>query len=130
MNSIDSANQKRDEHLRNADFFNVEKFPLITFTSKKVKATGKQKFRVSGDLMMHGVTKDIPVDLEFIGVEKDPWGNRRAGFLVTGKVNRKDFGIVWNKTLESGNLLLGESVDINVQIEAIEQTPKAAEKAS
>lgn len=118
--SIDTTNQKRDEHLRGADFLDVEKHPTMTFETRKTTKSGKN-IKAQGDLTLHGVIKPVTFTVEFLGADKDPWGNHRAGFAATTKLNRKDFNIIWNKTLESGNLLLGDEVEINVQLEAIEQ---------
>jgi polyisoprenoid-binding protein YceI len=118
--SINTANAKRDEHLRAPDFFDAAKNPEITFSITKVSADkkNKNKFMVEGDLNMHGVTKKQTLSAEYVGTEKDPWGNTKAGFTFSGKLNRKDYGIVWNKTLDSGNLLLGDEVELAINIEA------------
>lgn len=118
--SIDTTNQKRDEHLRSADFLDVEKHPTMTFETRKTTKSGKN-IKVQGDLTLHGVIKPVTFTVEFLGTDKDPSGNHRAGFTATTKLNRKNFNIIWNKTLESGNLILGDEVDINVQLEVIEQ---------
>lgn len=124
--SLSTDNEKRDAHLKSADFFDTEKFPTITFESKSfAKAAGKGKFKVMGDLTMHGVTKPVTMEVEYAGTEKDPWGNTRAGFTATTELKRKDFGIVWNKTLDSGGVMLGDDVSVTVQIEGIQ---KAAAK--
>ena len=119
--SIDTDTPKRDDHLRSPDFFDAQKYPTITFKSKSVRSTGKNKYKLSGDLMMHGVTKPVTFDAEYLGTDKDPWGNTKVGFTASTKINRKDFGIVWNKKLDSGNLLLSEEVELNIQIEADQQ---------
>ncbi|MFN7685865.1 MAG: YceI family protein [Oligoflexia bacterium] len=116
--SIFTNNAKRDEHLRGADFFDVAKFPTLTFEAKEFKAAGKGKYKLAGDLTMHGVTKPVSFDVEYLGGGKDPWGNEKVGFTAATKVNRKDFGLTWNKVLEAGGLLVGEEVEIEVQIEA------------
>lgn len=115
--SIDTNDTKRDDHLRAADFFDVEKFATMTFKSKALKAAGKGKYKLSGDLSLHGVTKPVTFDLEYLGSDKDPWGNDRASFSAAAKINRKDYGLVWNKTLESGRLLVGEDVDVKLEVE-------------
>jgi polyisoprenoid-binding protein YceI len=126
--SISTDNDKRDEHLRGADFFDVQKYPEMTVANVKVTpGKGKHKYKATGDLTLHGVTKSVTFDLEYTGTAKDPWGNTRAGFSAEGKINRKDFGIVWNKTLDAGGLMLGEEVAIELNIEAIQE--KAAEAA-
>ena len=123
--SIDTANAKRDEHLRSADFFNVEKNPTISFVSKKITGSGKH-FKIEGDMTMLGVTKPVTFNAEYMGVQKDPWGNMKAGFSATGKVNRKDFGMVFNKVLDSGSLMLGEDVAIQLDIEAAQKAAAAS----
>lgn len=123
--SIDTQNEKRDKHLRSADFFDVEKFPNMTFKSTKVTPAGKNKYKVTGDLTLHGVTRPETFDIEFGGEMKDPWGNQRAGFSATGTINRKNYGIIWNKALDTGAVMLGDDVNVAIQVEA---TQKAAAK--
>lgn len=128
--SINTDNAKRDEHLKSGDFFDVQKFPEMTLDKVKVKAgKGKDKFKLTGDLTLHGVTKPVTFDLEYAGTEKDPWGNMRAGFTATTKLNRKDYGVVWNKTLDSGGLMLGDDVAVELNIEAVESKPADAAAA-
>jgi polyisoprenoid-binding protein YceI len=116
--SINTDNEKRDGHLKSPDFFDVAKCPDITFKSTKVTDVKGDSAKLQGDLTMHCVTKPVVLDLEIGGTTKDPWGNARAGFTATGKINRKDFDIVWNKTLDSGGYMLGEDVTISLDIEA------------
>ena len=123
--SIDTNVADRDKHLRGADFFDVEKFPEITFKSKSVKAAGKDKYNVLGTLTMHGVSKDITLPVTFLGEGKDPWGGIRAGFETATTLNRKDFGIVWNKAVDNGGVLLGDDVKVEINLETVKQ---AAEK--
>lgn len=117
--SINTNVDKRDEHLRSKDFFNAEKFPKITFVSTKTSdvdpksKTGK----LHGDLTIHGVTKPVVLDVAFLGEGTDPYGNRKAGFSATTTINRKDFGLNWNETLETGGVLVGEEVEIEVSAE-------------
>lgn len=123
--SINTSVQKRDEHLRSADFFDVATYPTITFVSKKVAKAGKEKLKVTGDLTLHGVTKEVVLDVEGPSKEsKDPWGNLRRGASATTKINRKDFGLVWNKALETGGVVVGEEVTISLEIEMIKAQPK------
>jgi polyisoprenoid-binding protein YceI len=118
--SINTGNADRDKDLRSANFFDVEKFPEITFKSTSIVPTKKKDvYDVSGDLTMHGVTKRITIPVESGGFGKDPWGNERAGFSLTTVVNRKDYGINWNKSLDNGGVLLGDDVTININLEAI-----------
>ena len=119
-NSINTNVQKRDEHLRSADFFDVAKYPAMTFVSKKVAKAGKDKLKVTGDLTLHGVTKSVVLDVEGPTKEsKDPWGNIRKGATATTKINRKDFGLVWNAALETGGVAVGEEIIITLEIEMI-----------
>lgn len=120
--SINTNNEKRDAHLKSGDFFEVEKFPTLSFESKKVTAAGKDKFNMTGDLMIHGITKPVTFNVEYLGESPDPWGGTRAGFTATAQINRKDFGVSWNKNLDKGGLVLGDDVTININIEAILQT--------
>jgi polyisoprenoid-binding protein YceI len=120
--SVDTGHAKRDEHLRNADFFDVAKYPMVTFVSKKVMQAGQGKLQVTGDLTLHGVTREITLDVEGPTQEiKDPWGKFRRGATATGKINRKDFGLTWNRALETGGVVVGEDVDIYVEVELIKQ---------
>ena len=117
--SINTRNEKRDAHLRNADFFDVEKFPTITFKSKTIAAAGAGKAKVTGDLTMHGVTKEVVLDVEGpTPTIKDPMGNTTAGARATTKINRKDFGISYHTALDGGGIAVGEEVEITIDIEA------------
>lgn len=119
-NSINTNVQKRDEHLRSADFFDVAKYPSMTFVSKKVAEAGKGKLKITGDLTLHGVTRQVVLDVEPISKEsKDPWGNIRRGTAATTKIDRKDFGLTWNKGLETGGVLVGDEITITLEIEMI-----------
>jgi len=121
-NSINTNVQKRDDHLRSADFFNVAKLPTMTFVSKKVDKAGKDNLKVTGDLTLHGVTKEVVLDLEGPSKEsKDPWGSLRKGATATTKINRKDFGLVWNKALETGGVAVGDEITITLEIEMIKK---------
>ncbi len=124
--SVNTQNEKRDTHLKSPDFFDVAKFPEMTFKSKKVTAAGKDKFKIVGDLTLHGVTHEETFAVDFGGIAKDPWGNTRAGFSATTTLNRKTYGIIWNKTLDSGSLMLGDDVNVTLQIEAIQKAAAAA----
>jgi len=117
VNSINTDNEKRDGHLKSADFFDAEKYPEMTFVSKSFTKSGKDTYKISGDLTMHGITKPVVLDTKFNGQVKDPWGNMIAGFKATTIVNRKDFGIVWNKALETGGVLVGEDVSVTIIVE-------------
>jgi len=115
--SIDTANGDRDKHLRSADFFDVEKFPTITFASSKITKTGDDTFAVTGTFTMHGVAKEVTLPVTFLGAAQDPWGNTKAGFEVTTTLKRSDYGIVWNKALEAGGFLLGDEVEVTINLE-------------
>ena len=117
--SIDTGNENRDKDLRGANFFEVDKFPEISFKSTTIKPSGKKDvYDVTGTFTMHGVTKTITLPVEFLGFIKDPWGGERAGFTAHITLNRKDYGINWNKMLDNGGTLLSDDVDITVNIEA------------
>ena len=117
--SINTRNDKRDNHLRSEDFFYVEKFPTLTFQSTKVTATGDKKLKVDGNLTMRGVTKPVTLDVTFLGSGPTMGGESRSGFEAVTTVNRKDFGILWNKTLDQGGTLLGDDVEIKLNVEGV-----------
>ncbi len=124
-NSVSTNLQKRDEHLRSADFLDVARFPFITFISKKIVTSATGAMKVTGDLTIHGVTKEIILDVEQISKEsKDPWGNMRRGTSASTKINRKDFGLVWNKSLETGGFIVGEEITVSLEIEMIKSVAK------
>jgi polyisoprenoid-binding protein YceI len=118
--SIDTDNDDRDNHLRSSDFFDVEKNPTITFVSTKIEESDGG-YLLHGDLTMAGVTKPVTIPFQFLGVGPDPWGKTRAGFSGELTVNRKDFGIVWNKALDQGGVMLGDDVQIDLEIEVVEE---------
>jgi polyisoprenoid-binding protein YceI len=119
--SVNTNHEKRDAHLKNPDFFNVEKFPTMTWKMKSYEKQG-DKYAAKGDLTLLGVTKEVVLTGTFNGVvPKDPWGNTRAGFTAEGKINRKDFGMNWSKTLDNGGLVVGDEVTIKLEIEVIKQ---------
>jgi polyisoprenoid-binding protein YceI len=123
--SINTNVQKRDAHLRSADFFDVAKYPTMTFVSKKVARAGQDRLKVTGDLSLHGVTREVVLDVEGPSQEsKDPWGNTRRGASASTTINRKDFGLVWNKALETGGVAVGDEVSITLEIEMIKAQPK------
>ena len=118
--SVNTSVAKRDEHLRSADFFDVAKYPTMTFTSRKVAKAGNGKLKVTGDLTLHGITRQVVLNVEGPAKEsKDPWGNLRTGVNAAAKINRKDFGLVYNAALETGGVAVGEEVDISLEIEMI-----------
>lgn len=117
--SINTDVEKRDEHLRGTDFFDVDSHPQITFVGKEVKDVENDRFQLVGDLTMRGVTRTVTLDAEIGGTVKDPWGNDRAAFTATTTVDRRDFGLTWSKVLESGGLVVGKDVRITLEIEGI-----------
>jgi polyisoprenoid-binding protein YceI len=120
--SVNTGHATRDEHLRNADFFDVTKYPTITFVSKKIERTGTNTLKVMGDLTIRGVTKEITVDVEGPTSEvKDPGGNFRRGATATAKINRQDFGIMWNRVLDTGGVVVSDEVNIYVEVELIKK---------
>ncbi len=120
--SVDTGENGRDEHLKNADFFDAAKFPTMTFKSKKVKSAGKGKFTVMGDLTIKGVTKEVTLDVEGPTEQiKDMQGGTRVGASATTKINRKDFGITWNKALDNGSSVVGDDVKVSIEVEAVKQ---------
>lgn len=118
LKSITTGNDQRDEHLRSADFFDVENNAELVFKSRSYRRDDDE-ITLEGDLTIKGVTKPIVLDVEFAGVQKDPWGNTKAGFTVKGKLNRKDFGLNWNTALETGGVLVGDEVKINCEIQLV-----------
>lgn len=115
--SVDTKQAKRDKHLRSSDFFDVQKFPKITFASTKVTKTSDTAGVIEGNLTMHGVTKPIALQVEYLGTG-EVYGETKAGFRATGKLDRKDFGIVWNDTLDGGGVVLGDEVEMTIDVEA------------
>jgi polyisoprenoid-binding protein YceI len=120
--SVNTNVQKRDDHLRSADFLNVAAYPTMSFVSKKVAKAGKDRLKVTGNLTLHGVTREVVLDVEGPSQEsKDPWGNIRRGASASTTINRKDFGLVWNKALETGGVVVGDEVNITLEIEMIKK---------
>jgi polyisoprenoid-binding protein YceI len=119
--SIDTRTEQRDQHLRSADFLNVEKYPDIKFRSKRVSGD-KEHFKVTGDLTIRDETKEVTLDVEFEGRNKDPWGGERVGFSASGKIDRRDFGLTYNQVLETGGVLVGNEIKINIEVQAVKQT--------
>jgi|SRR5690606_6061114 len=120
-NSISTNNEDRDTHLKSPDFFEAEKFPEITFKSTSLKKVDDDEFKLIGDLTIKGTTKKIELDTEFGGFMKDPYGNEKAGFSINGKLNRKDFGLNWNATLEAGGVMVGNEIKMNADVQFIKQ---------
>jgi polyisoprenoid-binding protein YceI len=118
--SIRTVDEKLDAHLKQADFFDVEKFPTLTFKSTRVRSTGDRDYEVTGDLTIHGVTESVTLAVSDVSAPStDPWGNRRIGLSASTRINRKDFGIVWNAALDAGGVLVGEEVSITLDVQFI-----------
>ena len=121
VDSISTNNEQRDAHLKNGDFFDAERYPAITFESEKMEKISDDEYKLLGSLTMRGVSKKIVLNAEFGGITKDPWGNTRTGFSVTGKINRLDFGISFGAVSETGGLLLGDEVKISANVQFVKQ---------
>ena len=119
--SVDTGDLNRDEHLKGPDFFDADHFKEINFTANTIENVGGNKYEVYGDLTIKGIKKRIKLDVEFAGVAKDPWGNYKAGFTVSGKINRKEWGLNWNAALETGGVLVGEDVTIHCELQLTRQ---------
>jgi len=118
--SIDTGHAQRDEHLRSPDFFDVERYPSLTFESQSVRRGNDGTLRVTGDLTIRGVTRTVTLDVSESGRGVDPWGNERVGFTATTTIDRRDFGLTWNQALEAGGILVGNEVRIRLEIQAVE----------
>ena len=116
--SLDTRTDQRDQHLRSADFLDVEKFPEIRFRSTRIQGD-RQSFKLTGDLTIRDVTKPITLDVEFEGQTKDPWGGERVGFSATGKIDRREFGLTWNQALEAGGVVVENDIKISLEVEAV-----------
>lgn len=119
--SLDTQEEKRDAHLKSADFLEADKFPYITFKSTKVVVTGENTGRITGDLTIHGVTKPAVLEVEYNGTQKSPWGTTNAGFGATTKISRKDWGLTWNVALETGGWLVSDEIKISIEAEIVKQ---------
>ncbi len=117
--SIDTREAQRDTHLRSQDFLDAEKHPHIVFRSTGVEPSGDKRFRLTGDLSIRGTSRPIVLDVEYAGRMKDPWGGERAGFSAHVSLDRKDFGLTWNQVLEAGGILVGDKVEIDIEVEAV-----------
>lgn len=115
--SVSTNEPKRDEHLRSADFFDAARFPEIRFVSRSFRKAGENRYDVTGDLTLRGVTKQVTLPVTFLGIQKDPWGNEKAGFETAVTLNRKDFGVNWNKALDQGGYILGDEVAVSIALE-------------
>ena len=126
INSIDTNSEQRDTHLRSADFFDVEKFGEIRFTGKALERSGDD-YKLTGDLVIRGVSKAVTVDVSFGGIVVDPYGQTKAGFEVTGRISRKEFGLVWNAMTEAGQVVVSDDIRLLCEIQLIRQTSTASE---
>lgn len=120
-NSINTREGQRDGHLRSPDFFNTELYPAITFQSTQVEQTAENKGKLIGNLTIRDVTKEVALDVTFEGKAQSPWGTTSIGFSATTKINRKDFNLTWNQALETGGVLVGDDVTINIELELVQQ---------
>jgi polyisoprenoid-binding protein YceI len=117
--SIDTGTAQRDTHLRSPDFLDVERFPEIRFRSTRIHKLADDRYEVTGDLTIRDVTREVSLDVEYGGQAKDPWGNARIGFIAKATLDRKDFGLHWNQVLEAGGVLVGDRVDIELEVQAV-----------
>ncbi len=120
--SIFTDNEGRDKHLRSDDFFNAEKFPKMTFKGKLMKKVGDNKYKLVGDLTIRDVTKQVELDVRYNGMVKDPWGNTKAGFKVTGEINRFDYNLKWNTAIETGALVVGREVELVIDLQLVKKS--------
>lgn len=127
ISSINTRDGQRDNHLRSADFFDAANYPVMAFKSKQVEQLSDDEGRLVGDLTIRGVTKEVALDVEYAGQSKSPWGTTSAGFTATATINRKDWGLNWNQALETGGVLVGEKVQISIELELIKQLEAVAE---
>jgi polyisoprenoid-binding protein YceI len=121
--SVNTANPPRDEHMRSPDFLDVENHPKIEFRSSGTEVTGDNRLRVLGDLTVRGTTRPVELDVEYLGLTTDPWGNTRAGFTATTELHREEWGMTWNQALETGGVLVGPTLQVELDIQAIRQPP-------
>jgi polyisoprenoid-binding protein YceI len=128
--SIDTRHEERDAHLRSADFFDVERFPALSFRSRRVERERDGRFRVLGDLTIRDVTRQVTLQVEDEGRGRDPWGGERAAFSATGRIDRRDFGLTWNQALEAGGVLVGHDIDLALEVEAVKQAEQKEDAAA
>jgi polyisoprenoid-binding protein YceI len=124
--SIDTGVADRDKHLRSADFLDAEHFPKLRFVSRKIEKQGASAYRVTGELTIRDVTREVVLDAEYGGKAKDPWGHERAGFTAKTTIERADFGLVWNQVLEAGGVLVGERIDVELEVELVKAASSRA----
>ncbi len=121
IDSVDTKNEQRDEHLKGEDFFSAEQFPKMTFTSTEIQKTEDNEYALTGDLTIRDVTKPVELKVEYNGSTKDPWGYERMGFEVSGKINRKDYGLKWSAVTEAGGLVVADDVKLAMNVEMVKQ---------
>ncbi|THF51163.1 YceI family protein [Flavobacterium supellecticarium] len=121
VNSVDTRNADRDNHLKSADFFDAENHPKLTFKASSFTKVDDDNYELSGDLSLRGVTKFVKLPVEFSGLMKDPWGNTKAGLNISGKISRKDWGLNWNSALEAGGVLVSDDVRLNIELQLVKQ---------
>lgn len=121
VSSIDTKEEGRDTHLKSADFFDADTYKEITFKGTSFKKINDENYELKGQLTIKGISKEVTLDVEFGGINKDPWGNEKAGFSVSGKINRSDFGLTWNAALETGGVIVSEEVKINAEVQFVKQ---------
>jgi polyisoprenoid-binding protein YceI len=117
--SVDTRDPQRDEHLRSPDFLDVDRYPTLAYRSRAVRPLGGERFTVEGELTVHGVTRAVPLDLTYRGTARDPWGNAKAVFSAATEVDREDFGLTWNQALETGGVLVGRKITVEIEVEAV-----------
>ena len=120
--SIFTDNEKRDDHLRSDDFFNSEKYPQMTFKGKSMKKVGDKKYKLTGDFTIRDVTKQVELDVKYNGMVKDPWGNTKAGFKITGEIDRFDYNLKWDKAIEAGSLVVGKDVELVIDLQLVKKS--------
>jgi len=123
--TVDTKEPQRDDHLRSPDFFDAAKYPVISFQGTRVERAGEDEYKVTGNLTIHGVAKEVTLSVEYLGRSKDPWGGLRMGFSAKTSIDRRDFGLTFNMTLDGGGVVVGDRVDIVLEIEAVKAVPAA-----
>ena len=121
IDSVDTKNEQRDEHLKSDDFFSASQFPKMTFKSTKIEETGDDEYKLTGDLTIRDITKPVELKVEYNGSTKDPWGMQRMGFEVSGKINRKEYGLKWSAVTEAGGLVVADDVKLAMNLEMVKQ---------
>src|SRR4051794_31926980 len=121
VDSVDTKNEQRDAHLKSDDFFNAEQFPKLTFKSTSIQKTGDDEYNLTGDLTIRDITKPVELKVEYNGSTKDPWGQERMGFEVSGKINRKEYGLKWSAVTEAGGLVVSDDVRLALNVEMVKQ---------